>query len=1026
MVLPIPPDHPSPLPSADDPEVVRLDELRAYGVLDTAPEQALDELTRLAAQLFRVPVALVSLVDEHRQWFMSRVGVDFCETPREQAFCAHAIRGPDVMVVEDARSDPRFEANPLVTHAPGIRFYAGAPLLTPGGQALGTLCVIDTQPRQFGAGERDALQVLSHQVMAQLELRRHNRLLQEALQAKTEQHRQLVLLQQQMQARETRLELVLKGANDGWWDWDLRTGERFNSERGWTMLGYHDHDRPTDQNDWEAMIHPDDRAHAAAQFRAAALGRGSQYQVEFRIRHKDGHYLPLLSRGHILRDDKGHAVRLSGTNTDLSETRRVERERRATQANYELLFNSSLDGMLQTRPGGAVLSANPAACQMLGRSAADICVLPRGILLDLNDPRLVPLLQERERNGGARGVVAMYRANGERFDVEASSVLYTDDDGQPMASFVFRDISEREQWALKLKQSLDLLNNLARRVPGVLYQFQRHPDGHVSMPFASDGIWSIWEHHAADVTENADLLMARVHPEDREAFQASIDLSTQQLSPWHHEFRVVLPLQGQRWRLGDAIPERLPDGSVLWHGFISDISERKATEEHTHRLAYFDALTGLPNRRMLVDRITHALASAQRTGQFGALMFLDLDHFKHINDARGHSVGDALLQQVAQRLAVMLRGEDTVARLGGDEFVVLISDLGTHADQAARGAMAVAEKVRAELDRPHDIEGVHYSTTGSIGLTLFPRHGTAVDDLLREADTAMYRAKGSGRNRTAFFQVEMQAEVEERLAIEQDLKVALQLGQFEVHAQPQVDADGQPCGAELLLRWRHPKRGLVSPLSFIPVAEANGLIVPIGHWMLQQACQSLQRLHAAGIRQTLSVNVSPRQFRADDFVPQVRQALAETGAPADALVFEVTEGLLIDHLDDTVARMAELVAMGIRFSIDDFGTGYSSMTYLQRLPLYELKIDKGFVHDVPTGAGNAAIVRAILSMASHLKLRVVAEGVETQAQADFLCASGCQAMQGYHFARPAPLALWLQATVSPTEPAPEPDPGDQM
>jgi diguanylate cyclase (GGDEF)-like protein/PAS domain S-box-containing protein len=987
VVLPVPPPHPGPTPEDAALDADRVAELRTYGVLDTAPEAALDELTRLAAGLFQMPVALVSLVDKHRQWFKSSVGVDFVETPREQAFCAHAIQGTDVMVVEDARQDPRFKSNPLVTQAPGIRFYAGAPLISPRGQALGTLCVIDTQPRSFEPAQREALRVLSHQVMAQLELRRQNR---------------------QLQERETRLELVLKGANDGWWDWDLRTGERHNSERGWTMLGYGERDRPPNQSDWEAMIHPDDRAHAAAQFRAAALGRGSQYQVEFRIRHKDGHYLPILSRGHILRDDKGHAVRLSGTNTDLSERQRVERERRATQANYELLFNNGMDGILQTRPGGEVLSANPAACEMLGRSAAEICAAPREALLDLDDPRLQPLLEARARNGRARGVVAMRRANGERFEVEASSVLYTDDDGQTMGSFVFRDISEREQWALKLKRSLDLLNNLTRRVPGVLYQFQRHSDGHFTMPFASEGVWSIWEHSPQAVREDAGVLMKRVHPEDRAAFQVTIDLSAEQLTPWHHEFRVILPQQGQRWRLGDAMPERLADGSILWHGFITDITDRKASEEHTHRLAYFDALTGLPNRRMLTERITHALASAQRTGQFGALMFLDLDHFKHINDARGHSVGDALLLQVAQRLAEVLRGEDTVARLGGDEFVVLISDLGTHADHAARAAMAVAEKVRAELDRPHDIDGVRYATTGSIGLTLFPRHGTAVDDLLREADTAMYRAKSGGRNRTAFFQIEMQAEVEERLAIEQDLKDALRLNQFEVHAQPQVDHDGRETGAELLLRWQHPRRGMVSPLQFIPVAEASGLIVALGQQVLREACEALARLQRAGLDRTLSVNVSPRQFRGEDFVQQVRAALAETGARADRLLFEVTEGLLIEQVDDTIARMAELVAMGVRFSIDDFGTGYSSMAYLKRLPLYEIKIDKVFVQDIPDDPDNTAIVRAILSMASHLRVRVVAEGVETAAQARFLGESSCNGMQGYHFGRPMPLARWLR------------------
>ncbi|WP_342128371.1 bifunctional diguanylate cyclase/phosphodiesterase [Hydrogenophaga sp. OTU3427] len=988
-------------------EAARLAELRAFHVLDTPPDAALDELTQLAARWFQTPIALVSLIDGERQWFKSRVGMAVQETPRDIAFCDQAIRGREVMVVEDAQQDARFAANPLVTQQPHIRFYAGAPLWTTEGHALGTLCVIDSRPRQFSPQEREALRVLSHQVMAHLELRRHNAILGAALKDMAQQHQALQDLQQQVQLRETRLELVLKGANDGWWDWDLRTGERYNSERGWTMLGYTSGERPQAHLDWESLIHPDDQDRVAQDFKAAIRSTATHYAAEFRLRHRDGSYVPVLSRGHILRDEHGRAVRLSGTNTDLSERQRAERERQATQASFELLFNTSMDGLLETRPGGAVLSANPAACQMLGLSEAEILQRPREQILVMDDPRLQPLLDERERHGKARGVIAMYRGNGERFEVEVSSVYYADAGGEARASFMFRDISEREQWARRLKQSLDLLNNLARRVPGVIYQLQRHPDGHFSMPYASEGIWNMLEYTAEEMRENS-LIRQRVHPDDLPMLQQSVMQSVEKLTPWQLEFRVVLPQQGLRWRRGEAMPEALPDGSIVWHGFISDITERKAAEEHTHRLAYFDALTGLPNRRMLTDRIGHALASAQRTGQFGALMFLDLDHFKHINDARGHSVGDALLQQVAQRLAELLRGEDTVARLGGDEFVVLISDLGTHAEQAAHGAMAVAEKVRAALDRPHEIEGSRYSTTGSIGLTLFPRHGTAVDDLLREADTAMYRAKAGGRNRTAFFQIEMQAEVEERLAIEQDLKDALQQQQFEAHAQSQVDGQGREVGAELLLRWHHPRRGLVSPMLFIPVAEASGMIVPLGQWVLRQACEALARLRASGSDHTLSVNVSPRQFHAEDFVAQVRQVLTETGAPADRLVFEVTEGLLIEHFDDTVARMAELVALGIRFSIDDFGTGYSSLAYLRRLPLYEIKIDKGFVQDVPHDAGNTGIVRAILSMASHLSLRVVAEGVETEAQARFLSASDCGGLQGYHFARPLPLAQWLR------------------
>ena len=449
------------------------------------------------------------------------------------------------------------------------------------------------------------------------------------------------------------------------------------------------------------------------------------------------------------------------------------------------------------------------------------------------------------------------------------------------------------------------------------------------------------------------------------------------------------------------------DGEPYSNVVFRDITKRKEAEENIYRLAYFDALTGLPNRRLLLDRTTLALAAAHRSHQRGALIFLDLDNFKHINDARGHAVGDSLLLQVAQRLSHLLRAEDTVARLGGDEFVVLVTDLGPDLEGSARTAMAIAEKVRKVLDSPYEIEGAVYSSTGSIGITLFPKCQEGVDDLLREADTAMYRAKSGGRNKIAFFEADMQTEVEERLALEQDLKDALARGQMAAYVQPQYDTGGQVVGGELLLRWNHPVRGQVSPARFIPIAEESGAILPIGDWVVLQACQALARLAGKGLALSLSVNVSPRQFRQDDFVGRVRDVLAQTQAPAGQLLFEVTEGLLIDNWEDTSSRMAELGNMGIRFSIDDFGTGYSSLAYLKKLPLYELKIDKSFVQDTPDDANDTAIVQSIIAVAKHLKLKVVAEGVETQAQADFLAANQCDGLQGYLFARPRPLQDWL-------------------
>jgi len=348
-----------------------------------------------------------------------------------------------------------------------------------------------------------------------------------------------------------------------------------------------------------------------------------------------------------------------------------------------------------------------------------------------------------------------------------------------------------------------------------------------------------------------------------------------------------------------------------------------------------------------------------------------------------------------------------VARLGGDEFVVLAQNLGTDVDAAARAAMAVAEKVRSVLERPYVIDGHCYSGTGSIGLTLFPKAHEGVDDLLREADTAMYRAKATGRNRIAYYEAAMQAEVEERLALEQDLKDALAHGQMAVYVQPQVDAAGRQVGGELLLRWFHPRRGLLLPSSFIPIAEDSGLIVSLGDWVVRQACEALVRLQAAGADLTLSVNVSPRQFRQEDFVARTRAILEETGAPATRLVIEVTEGLLVENWEDVALRMTELAATGVRFSIDDFGTGYSSLAYLKKLPLHEIKIDKSFVQNTPEDANDQAIVRSIMAVAQAFRLQVVAEGVETQAQADFLASLDCRFLQGYLFARPTPLEDWL-------------------
>ena len=465
------------------------------------------------------------------------------------------------------------------------------------------------------------------------------------------------------------------------------------------------------------------------------------------------------------------------------------------------------------------------------------------------------------------------------------------------------------------------------------------------------------------------------------------------------------------WVEAELVPFTDADGKQThWVAVEREIDERKKSEADIHRLAFYDVLTGLPNRRLLMDRLGHLLAAAPRDQKVSALMFIDLDHFKHINDARGHATGDALLRLAGQRLAQLMRKADTVARIGGDEFVVLLAHLADDLDSAVRAAAQVAEKIRAAIARDFDIDGQSYHCSASIGVTLLPKAGQQAHDLLREADIAMYRAKAGGRNGIAFFEAAMQAGVERRLTLERALARALSLGDLRMHVQPQVDCHGRVTGAELLMRWPQADGTHIGPGVFIPIAEESGLIVRLGHWALREACRAATLLAQAGSPVALSVNVSPAQFRQPDFAARVQAALAEHGTPAGALILELTEGLLIDQRDASLARMRALADLGIRFSIDDFGTGYSSLAYLTSMPLYELKIDKRFIDDTPRDARDTAIVQAILAMARHLGLRVVAEGVETQAQADFLVAHDCDGLQGYLIAQPMPLEdfpAWL-------------------
>ncbi len=466
----------------------------------------------------------------------------------------------------------------------------------------------------------------------------------------------------------------------------------------------------------------------------------------------------------------------------------------------------------------------------------------------------------------------------------------------------------------------------------------------------------------------------------------------------------------QIWLRTSKVPLLGPQGeSVGILGVYDDITAQKRAQEQIHQLAHFDSLTGLPNRQLLKDGLQKAMAVSAHTHRHGALLLLDLDDFKTFNDTMGPDQGDQLLEEVARLLSKCMREEGMVARPGGDEFSILLEGLHVHSGDAAAQAELVAEKIRSALLTPFQLGAVQARITASIGIVLFKDTIATVDSLLKHADTAMYQAKSAGRNTIRFFDPKMQSDLEERMGLVSDLGQALAKNQLQLYFQKQVNTLGHTTGAEVLLRWAHPVRGLVSPAQFIPLAEETGAIVPIGLWVVHTACTQLKAWQShPGLRDlTLAVNVSAKQFHQADFVDQVRRALVQTSAKPSHLKLELTESIVLEQVEDTIFKMRELKLLGISFSMDDFGTGYSSLQYLKLLPLDQLKIDQSFVRDITTDPNDAAIVQTIIAMTEALGLNVIAEGVETREQQAFLEQRGCHAFQGYFFGKPMPLAQFV-------------------
>lgn len=659
--------------------------------------------------------------------------------------------------------------------------------------------------------------------------------------------------------------------------------------------------------------------------------------------------------------------------------------------------NSSGDAIFAKDVEGRYLTINAAACRMVGKSAEEIVGKDDRALFP---PQQAAMLMDIDRNILATGTPTtseeeLDTADGRRIFLATKGPL-RDEQRRTFGTFgISRDITDRKHTESELRIA-------ATAFESQLGMFIAAADETILR--VNRAFTDISGYEAADVLGKTPRMLGS----DRQDHEFYVDMWQTIAS---HKF-----WQGEMWinqRSGPATPVLmsvtavLDDGGRETHyvGTFSDLSRHKQAEQVIHSLSFYDALTTLPNRRLMLERLTQVVHADHLPAGHGAVLFVDLDDFSNLNDTRGHEVGDQALIEVAGRLQACIPGKDNVARPSSDEFVVMIDNLAVDAGQATVQAGELAQRIREAIRVPMTVGGSEYQCTASIGISLFRKGATAADDVLKQADASMYQVKRLGRDRIHFFDPQKQAMLEQRFLLESSLRRAIP-DELRLHMQPQIDESGRLFGAECLIRWQTADGRMISPGEFIPLAEDTGLILPIGRWVLETACRQLKSWEAnqATRHLLLAVNVSARQFEQTDFVDQVFSILDLTGADPSRLKLELTESMLLENPDDVIRKMADLRGRGIRFSLDDFGTGFSSLSYLKRLPIDQLKIDQSFVQDIETDPNDAAIVRTIIALGQSLGLNVIAEGVETEGQRNFLAVHGCKQYQGYLFGRPIAIA----------------------
>ena len=877
-----------------------------------------------------------------------------------------------------------------------------------------------------------------------------------------------------IRASEQRFVSVAHATTDAVWDWDVDTDTIWWNNSVQNVFGFSPEEAAHDSDSWLQHVHPEDRARVHEKILATMKGGTDNWSDEYQSVRRDGSYATVSDRGFLIRDETGRVKRIVGGITDLSQRRQLERDlerlnralRMLTACN-ELLIRAIDEHDLLTAVCELIIAVGGYSMAYVGfaihDSSCSIVPIAHG-----GDPGYLHSLKLSWSDAGQFGRGPAGRT------IRSGAPTFVNDIMVDQAFAPWRDNAIRHGFRavinLPLKEQERTFGLLALFSEKVLTVGEEEIS--LLQRMANDVAFGIGNLRAQAAQRNANVRIREQASLLDKAQDAILVCGPDQcVRFWNKGAERLYGFTAQQavgrsvhtliyassteffaatdhvlregeWN-GELVQQRR-DGSLLtaecrWTRVIdehtqrssilsihTDVSQRKAAAREIEQLAFYDQLTGLPNRQLLVERLAQSHRHGQRTGLVGALLFIDLDNFKTLNDTLGHARGDQLLQVVSSRLLHCVREEDTVARFGGDEFVVSLVALDSDVERAQSKACLVGDKILEAMRQPIQLSDHEHQGSCSIGIAMRDRHDDTVDDLLKRADLAMYRAKAAGRNALKVFAPDMQTQVNARAENEADLRRAVVQQEFLLHYQPQLGANGRVTGAEALVRWQHPQRGMVSPMDFIFLAEDTGLIHRIGKWVLETACQQLAQwtrnagrpaapgMQTQNIALMVSVNVSVQQFRHPDFVEQVMSAVATSGIDPRSLKLELTESLLVDDVETTILKMSALKAIGIAFSLDDFGTGYSSLAYLKRLPLDELKIDQSFVRDVLTDPNDAAIARTIVALAQSLGLSVIAEGVEAAAQRAFLAEHGCNAYQGYLFSRPLAAAAFEQFVLENT------------